>query len=279
MSSEETETDAYPMAALDVALISAHMAEPIRRTEDGREFAILPGEFKATEITSPHRLPPRIIQRLTTDDAQSLITYANRFSDHRSLLIADIDELAMTAALDWHRGNQDTDSPLAPDAVKHKATLQLRESEEFRRWNAMQDHMHDQMVFAEFLDENATDIIDPEPSVMIEIARDLEATQGVVFKANTRLQTGERSLTYETETHTKGDIKVPTRFTLQIPLFDGEEPVDIVASFRFRPRPDGLKLGFVWRRVEYRRQAEFRQIAHRVAEATGLPVMFGRVPA
>ncbi|GGF43987.1 Uncharacterized conserved protein YfdQ, DUF2303 family [Mameliella alba] len=264
-----------PRAALDVTLTAARLAEPVIEGANGKRFTFGPTDFKLTEIPDPHALPPHIMAQPVVDDAQSLITYANRFSTEDSLLIADIDSLRVMACLDYHASNLD-EEPLAPSPRKHTATLQLRESEEFKRWNDIQGELIDQMAFAEFLDENANDIIAPEPTVMIEIARDLEATQGVNFKSSTRLQTGERSIVYETETHTKGEMKVPTQFTLQIPLFAGEAPVDITASFRFRPSAGGLKLGFVWRRVEYRRQAEFQQVATRIAEGTGLPVVFGR---
>lgn len=271
----ETQQDAAPRAALDAAIEAARLADPVIEGPHGRRHVLVPEGMKLAEAHDPYVLPPRIGQGVTVDDAASLIVYANRFSDARSLIVADIDSLRIAARLDWHRGNQDAD-PLAPQPAVHTATLALRESEEFRRWKAVEGEMHDQMAFAEFLDENACDIVDPDPADMIEIARELEATQGVAFKASTRLQTGERSLTYETETHVKSEMRVPTQFTLQIPLFQGEAPVDIKASFRFRPTPGGLRLGFVWRRVEYRMQAEFAQIATRVAEQAGLPVIFGR---
>lgn len=261
--------------ALNAAIDAARIAEPKLDAGDGREFAFVPRDWELKDITSLERLPASIHQSITLDNANSLITYANRFSDARSIIIADIDNLAISARLDWHNSNQG-DNELKPQPVKHMAILRLRESEEFKRWNEMQNKMHDQMVFAEFLDENASDIIDPDPADMIEIARELEATQGVAFKAATRLQTGERSIRYETETHVKGELKVPTKFRLSIPIFQGEEPAELEASFRFRPSAEGLKLGFVWRRVEYRRQADFAQIATRVSEETGLPQMFGR---
>lgn len=265
-----------PKDALDAALTAARLASPVIEGDNGARFALIPQGFRLDAIPAPHRLPPYIYEQPVFDDAESLIIYANRFSvTGQSILVADIDQLTVAACLDWHNAN-DRDKALAPQPRRHTATLQLRDSEEFKRWTAMEGALHDQMAFAEFLDENASDIVDPDPAVMIEIARDLEATQGVNFKSSTRLQTGERSIVYETETHTKGEMKVPTQFTLQIPLFAGEAPVDIVASFRFRPGMGGLKLGFVWRRVEYRRQAEFQALATRIAERTGLPVMFGR---
>jgi len=264
-----------PGETLEAVLSGARVANPIQTMPDGRRYALLPASFQLQDITPKDLLPDHIRQTVTLDDGESLTRYTNRFSDSRTILIADIDLLTVTAALDWHESK---DMQCAPMPAAHNATLKLRESEEFSRWNEMEGTLHNQMEFAEFLDENASDIVDPAPTVMIEIARDLEATQGVAFKSSNRLQTGERSLVYETETHTKGDMKVPTQFTLQIPLFVGEPPIDIKASFRFRPSSQGLKLGFVWRRVEYRRQAEFSAIAHRVSEATGCPLMMGRCP-
>lgn len=269
-----------PRETLETVLKAARLADPVISMAHGISYAFVPEGFTLKDISDPHRLPPYIEQRLIVDDADSLIQYANRFSDTRSVIVADLDALSIGAVLDWHSGNgaEDTENWVALDAqpCQHRAALKLRQSEEFRRWAEMENKLHDQMAFAEFLDENASDIVDPEPAVMIEIARDLEAVQGAKFRAGTRLQTGERSFTYETETHVKGDLKVPQRFRLSIPLFHGEEPTEIEASFRFRPQPDGLKLGFVWRRVEYVRQAKFREIAWRVSEATGLPVFHGR---
>ena len=264
-----------PGEALESAIAGARIAEPVIEMTDGRRYAFVPDNFNLEDISDPYRLPPHITQRLVVDDADSLTAYANRFSDERSVIIADLESLTILAVLDWHSSNRDV-SAFASGPCSHRAALKLRSSEEFTRWAAMENNLHGQMEFAEFLDENSTDIVDPDPAVMIEIARDLEATQGVAFKAGTRLQTGERSFRYETETHVKGDLVVPQRFRLAIPLFFGEEPTEIEASFRFRPNPDGLKLGFVWRRVEYVRQAKFREIAYRVAEATGLPVFQGR---
>lgn len=268
-------------AAFDATLEAARLAEPVIDGPNGRRHAIVPQGYQLHDITDPRQLPPSIEQRVQVDDADSLIVYTNRFSDSRSIIVADLDSLQIHAELDWHTSNQTAARPvetpwLAPQPAKHVATLKMRESEEFARWSKIEDTLLDQMAFAEFLDENSSDIVDPDPAVMIEIARDLEATQGVAFKAGNRLQTGERSFRYETETHVKGDLVVPQRFRLAIPLFFGEEPTEIEASFRFRPNPDGLKLGFVWRRVEYVRQAQFRAIAFRVAEATGRPVIQGR---
>lgn len=273
---EQVEGPSYPAAALDAAIEAARLAEPVIEGPHGVRHAFVPAGFALQELRDAYALPPRIEQRVVVDDAESLITYANRFSDGRSIIIADLDALKITVELDWHRSNQDAAGILEAQACEHKAVLAMRNSEEFARWAEMEGKLHEQVAFAEFLDENASDIVSPEPAEMIAIARDLEATQSANFKSANRLENGDRTFRYETETHVKGDVQIPTRFYLSIPLFFGEEPTQVEAAFRFRPNADGLKLGFVWRRVEYVRQAQFRQIAFRVAELTGHPVYFGR---
>ena len=262
--------------ALRATLDTARLQQPLYDLPDGRRLAIVPNSHRVEDVTDPHLLPPRIDQRLTVDDVDSLSRYVNRFATDRSVILADYDSLSITARLDYHGANDDDFEPLGAGAGLHVARLALRESEEFKRWNAMAGQLHSQAAFAEFLEENAIDLSSPAPSDMIEIARDLEAAQGINFKSGNRLQTGDRTFVYETETHVKGDIKVPTEITLCMPLFEGEGAVLVNAAFRFRPQSDGLKMGFVWRRVEFLRREVFQQMAQKVATDTKCPLFIGR---
>lgn len=153
----------------------------------------------------------------------------------------------------------------------------MRDSEEYKRWEKAEGEFHTQSEFAVFIEENVTDVASPDHSVLLEICRDLEATQGAKFKSGVRLDNGDRTFTYENETQIKNDMVVPTKIKLTIPLYQGEEPTEITANFRFRVRPDGLYLGFTWHRVEYQRQAVFQQVATQAANETGLPLFFGRI--
>jgi uncharacterized protein YfdQ (DUF2303 family) len=263
-----------PRRVLDAAIDGARLASPLLDRGD-RQFAFVPDGYKLENISDPLRLPSRVRQGVTLDDAASTIAFVNRFSGSSSVLIADFNSLSIRAVLDFHGGNQG-DVAGSVGACDFTATFALLPSEEFSRWNAFEGSMHDQAAFAEFLEENATDICAPEPATMVEISRDLEATTNAAFRARTRLENGDRAFTYETETKVKGDLVVPTKISLCIPLFNGEEPEIVEAMFRFRPQADGLKLGLFWHRVEYRRRAQFNLIAHRIAEETGVPVFAGR---
>lgn len=269
------QVDTRPKEALDTAIEAARVAKPIFKQEDGRLHALIPEGFNLAEISDPHRLPPMIAQSVKVDDRASLEIYTNRFSDDRTIILADFDAGTIRAVLDWHKSNDGADA-MAPQHAKHSVTLHLRDSLEYQRWNDMEGTMHSQEDFARFIEENVTDVSDPDHSTLLEICRDLEATQGSTFKAGTRLENGDRSFRYETETRVTNEIQVPTEIGLEIPLYFGEEPTFVRAKFRFRASQAGLALGFVWHRVEYQRQAAFQEIAFAASENTGRPVIYGR---
>lgn len=278
-SDQPGEPPPRPQDMLATAIEAVRLMEPGLETPDGRCFAFVPRTHELKDITDPDKLPPVIRATVTVDDRESLIAYANRFSDTGSILVADYDVGLIGARLDWHMHNAAQGEPLAPRLARHAAVLKLRPSEEFARWDKFEGEMHGQAEFAAFLEENSVDVVDPEPGILIEISRDLEATQDVTFKSSTRLENGDRGFVYETETRTRGEVKVPREFSVEIPLYNGEPPILIRAALRFRIQPGGLALGFEWRRVEYARRSHFNRIATEVAEGTGLPVVFGRTTA
>lgn len=262
-----------PRNALDTGIVAAHLAEPLIKHEDGRTHVILPEGFDLHEVTDPNVLRGPIKQQLTVDDRTSLTNYANRFSDKRSIIVADYDAGTISAHLDWHEDNQ---NGLERQHACHTATQKLRNSEEYDRWNKIEGEMHMQDAFAMFIEENVADVVDPDQSTLLEICRDLEATQGVSFKSGVRLESGDRTFQYSDETNVKGELVVPTEIKLSIPLYQGEEPREIRAKFRFRVSQQGLTLGIRWHRVEYLRQATFCEMATLISDDTGLPVFFGR---
>lgn len=258
-------------------LAAAVTANPAHLGPDGRKYLLAPEGFKAIELPDRAQLPPRPTATVTVDDRASLSAYANRYSTEDSILIADIDASTITARLDWHPHNGNPVHGIAA-ANCHKVALVLRPSEEFARWDAFEGEFHDQAEFARFLEENAADVAHPEAATMIEISRDFEAVAGQTYKSSVRLDNGDRRLTYVSESRAENGVIVPQKFTLQIPIYHGEAPDTLTALFRWRANGAGaVKLAFQWHRVEYQRQAHFRQIAATAADETGLPMFMGRM--
>lgn len=269
--------DIDPAAALDTAIKAAFLADPVIAGPDGRNYALVSKDFSLQELKDPSDLGPFIKQRITVDDRASLSAYANRFSGPASIILADYDALTISARLDWHPSNADSDKHGQPGAELHNVTLKLRPSEEFTRWDKfVKEGLHDQETFARFLEENACDVKLPDPATLIEISRDFEATVGQTYKSSTRLDNGDRKLIFDTESRATNDVVVPQQITLTMPFYNGEQPSDIVAKFRWRPSNGAVMFALEWHRVEYHRRAHFNAIAYAAAEETGLPVFIGR---
>ena len=265
-------------STFEVALAAANDLAPAKMmtaTPEGRLLAIIPDTFNVVDTTDKHvaKLRGPIEESPTFFDQNSFVTYLKRFArNHETLVFADIDTSQIRAVLDYH--NAEGEQPVKK-AAEHSARLNLRSSEEFKRWDSFaMSSLRGQAEFSEFLDENAFDVVDPEPGVLREIARDFEVSRDATFKAKYNPQSGDRMLVASEESKTR-NIVVPQKITINIPFYRGEEPVEIQMLFRYRINDGVLKLGLLWHRMEYQRQAVFDGIANSVAEETGLTVLFG----
>ena len=245
-----------------------------------REYMPLPSGFELRDVTAPvvdeMRLPYYRKGYVEVDERQSLIDYVNRFKESGTVFFADVDNEWVTAAMDFHTAEQGEDGRPAAGARRHNCVLKLRQSEEFQRWNKIQGIMVDQGEFAEFLEENASDLAEPDPATMIELARDISASIGGEFKSKIDLNSGDRTFHYKSETQLDESIKIPKNLTVRIPIYQGEEQMDLTAAFRYRVSGGSLQLGFEWRRVDYQRLALFKQIAVLCSENTGAPYFMAR---
>jgi uncharacterized protein YfdQ (DUF2303 family) len=267
-----------PRDEMMAAIATSTLKSPLIMGADGREHILLPEGFKTADISDPHRFAARPAHgQITVDESGSLVAYTNRHQNKdTSAIFADYDAGTITARLDWHFHN-DTGRFTFAGVDRHRVSLKLRDSEEWKRWHKMQGALHAQADFALFLEENAADIHHPEPSIFIELARDLEAASGMTFKQRNRLDNGDTEFSFSEESRITNKAVVPDSFTLMIPLYNGETAEEVQAKFRWKATPSGLQLGFIWHRAEYIRQARFGQIATNAAEETGLPVYFGRL--
>lgn len=263
--------------AESIAALALKQAEPaILKTQDGREILILPQGMSKVDIADEHglvrELPRYLKQAVTLQAVDSLADYINRFKQPDTVLFADFQNNSIVGVIDYH----------VPDGTAaraaHRASMALPYSEEWRIWTGASDKLVPQLDFARFIEENGGDIIAPAAADVLEAMRDLQARRKVNWISAVRTQTENENFEYtdETEMRTKGDVEVPTKFTLNIPVYFGEAPTEINAFLRWKVEDKKLHLGIKLHRAEHVRQAVFRQIVLAVADSTKCPVMFGK---
>jgi hypothetical protein len=268
---------------VDITQLLTAMGKPYPATklQDGREFIVSPDGYGLTDV-SVRAVPDRIIARRSFADGDSLAAYVRRFADSSSLLVADIGQPNMgsgpkiAVALDYHPSATNVaSSPPPVGAVDHIAVWAMDHSEELKAWAKFEGKLHPQEDFIRFLEENAMDIVSPEPAKLLDLCRDFEAIKTVNFKSSKRLQNGDREFVYSETTGTADRIAVPEKIKLRIPLFYGEQAHDVDLLFRYRMKEGGLSLGYEFHRMKPVLDAAFRSAAVRVAESAGLPAHFG----
>ena len=112
---------------------------------------------------------------------------------------------------------------------------------------------------------------------MLEIAQGLIGNRGVTWESGKRLANGQVRFEYKEEIQartTKGEIQVPERIMIHVPIFKGSQPIALNAAFRWRLSREG-QVTFMFKVLQPNLavQAAANQIRDVVKEAIGLDIL------
>jgi uncharacterized protein YfdQ (DUF2303 family) len=264
-------TEAGVVAALAAKASGAHVV----KTDDNREFLIVPSGFSEKEVSDAYGLklakPKYIKQTVTIETADSLVDYVNRFKGADTVLFAEISSNRIVALVDFHAATQAAH-------VAHRAKLELPFSEEWQLWTKISGKLMPQLDFARFIEENGADVRAPDAAELLEAVRDLQAHRKVNFTKAVRTSSDNENFEFQDETKatSKGGIELPTKFKLGLPVYFGDADTEVFAFLRWKLDEGALTLGIQLHRVEHVRQAVFKQIVMDVADRTKCPAVFGK---
>ncbi len=241
-------------------------------------FAVIPSGSKIESlekfIFNEHAdAPERIKADVKVLDPESFCEYCNRFADSGSRLFAYEPEIKVIGVLDYHQADV-----RSPRWCQHKITLTLRQSEQWKVWSAANNKKFAQMEFAEFLEQNSIDIVDPAPASMMEIARDLQATTEVDFGAGVRTQDGQIKFKYTETTKATvggGQLAVPEQFIVNLPVFVGGQPIQMQALLRFRVKENKLVIWYTLVRPEEVMRRAFLAARDGISSVLGMTIING----
>ena len=246
-------------------------------TQDGRERVFTPPGWNERVVEPVDAvLSGHIRQFVRLDDAASFAAYVNAFKTGNSRLFVSVQRHNMSALLDYHAPS-DGKAAGSPDYLHHVAGYEMPFSEEWTRWTRIDGQPLPQIKFAEFLEENLADIVDPAGASVLEVALNLQSKKKVQFDSGIRLQDGTTQITFreEMESGGKGALVVPTEFTIAIPVFFGGDRYKIKAFLRYRIEEGRLTFHIALHRKQFMLQDAVQEAAKAVGEATGLMPLFG----
>lgn len=239
--------------------------------------------------------PERRNGTATLLDLSSFIDHALRFADPaRSAIFAvrDPSQPKLISVLDYH----DKGAAAAASHLEHRGVYVFPLSEEWKRWNGQHKNGMNQASFAEFIEANILDVLDPAASG--EGAKDFAARLGVEFAPAQRLmevsrnlsvrvtdrvtqavtlQSGEGQLAFSS-THSDeagAPLKVPAAFLLGLPIFKNGQAFQVACRLRYRVKEGVVTWWYEMHRADRAFDVAVEDAARQAAESTGLPLFFG----
>jgi len=241
-------------------------------TKDGTEYLVIPARATVYDLEKFLEAPRRIRQALDFDRLESFCGYVNEFKGAGTKIFMDMKMGKLTAVLDYHQ-------PGKPSWGHHRANFEPLQTEEWTRWRVVNGQWMNQEAFALFLDENAADVTTPPAGEMLDMSRNLTAKISVNFKKGIRLENGTEQIQYEEAMETKaghkGQLEVPSSFTLSMALWEGCPKRPLEARLRYKIKEGTLSFCSTLVRPHIFQQAEIEALRAEVLKQTKLAPLCG----
>lgn len=265
---------ANPDAVQQLVALGAALSNDRRVNGNSTPYVVVPEDFKVEDLE--HTLPAPLRKRgvVTAGDEAAFIELVNRHKVAATTLIyASMSPPSFTAVIDDHGAD-------SAGWREHKIVWPCSLSVEWKTWWAANKKSMKQVEFAQLIEDNLPDIVQPTGADMLEISRTIEAKKKVNFVSGIRLANGQTELTYEEEiqgTAAKGKLQIPEKFVLGIPVFEGGQRYKVTARLRYRISDATLVIWFDLERPHKVLEDAVQQVRASIAEKTSLTIVLGSI--
>lgn len=295
-----------------IAYVEKHAGVTIERLQEdaGIPVAIVPKGWRLESvkpmIDAFNPYPERKSGFVEISDDGSFLDHLNRFRDNDETVIfvdRDDENPTITAIYNYHKPFEKGDDLEGARHCDHRAIYRFPVSKEWQSWiiGFANDEWWGQQALAEFLEENITDLRDPDalapnvrdamtasglhiatPSAVMGVSQKLAITIECHVSESRRLASGEAQIVYQ-ETHRSADdptqpVRVPSAFAIEIPVFDRGDVFVIPVRLRYRTHAGKA----MFKLLPYRPHIYFNEavesVVERIRSEADCPLYFGTAP-
>lgn len=275
--------------AQDLVAHGATAREPVT-LPDGSMGIVLPDRYTL------HKVPPAL-PKLTVvsakpvfHDLHSFIEYVNTFKiEGKTRVFAEPGFLSpansahIHAIIDYHGpsgGSVEADlggnSRPSPDHGRHIVSFVPPYSDEWKIWVIESPEGLLQTEFAEFIEENRSDIRFPEAAPLIDLIKAFKASRKVDFNSVVNQTDGSIRIGYSDEAQGGAGYDVPPALRIGIPVYFNGPLYEVNVFMRYRVAPAKVTFTLKPDRADYVENAAFGETLKTFAEATSLTPYIGR---
>lgn len=259
----------------------SHSLDP----EDSLVVRVVPNDqsIRTTDLERYLEQPRRSRGDATVHDPADFCTYVRRLEGTATTVWANEDLHTVTAVFNDHQETEDGDSEGFSGWRDHTATLRLKVDRDWAAWTRYDGKLLDQETFAEFLEDNARLIVEPDAATMYEVARSFQARSNADFSRVVRVDNGDVQMTWNEQTEAKvgagkGTFDVPASFTVRLAPFVGTPMQELTARLRWRLREGRLGIGYALLRPDLVVREAFQDVVATVNGDLNSPVLLGVAP-
>jgi uncharacterized protein YfdQ (DUF2303 family) len=228
--------------------------------------------------------PRRKTGTVHVHSADSFVDYLEKHAVPETEVFADTSRHSLVGVINAHQEAVSTEDATASDRGAghgdHRVALELVKTDAWKAWVALDRKYMDQLAFANHIEDNAIDILSPDPATLLEIIESFQASTSVEFKSAQRLHSGQVNFNYAETGGARagqtGELEVPTEFKLELAPFEGGATYPVTARFRYRIQNSALLLSYHLVRPEDVLRQAFVDYVLQVDQSVAAPVFRGR---
>jgi uncharacterized protein YfdQ (DUF2303 family) len=286
----ETETTTLPISLAEgtpeplqlAETLTNALAATIAPREVGNALVMaLPEGYKLHDLTETRDKAWHYASRKKHEavllDLASFITYAkDQAKPDEGYIYANPDARRFTAVFNDYR---EADTAGWRD---HRATYSAAFTPEFIKWleNNGSGRAKDQNAFAEFIEDNFSDITPPFAQQLLDVATTIQAKTDISFSSAKRLDNGQVQLGYteviDAKAGADGAVTIPREFTLGLRLFKNGGGYALKARLKYRLGGGNVKFWYELDRPERAIEDAFKGYIEQVKTESGYSVLIGQ---
>lgn len=212
--------------------------------------------------------PLRIKRQVLAHDVRGFIDYVNEFKragdEHGESRIyaGPFEKPVLECRIDDHQ-------PDEPSHVTHAVTFPCPLTREWKTWAEANGKKMNQVDFAEFVDANLVDIVEPNAADLLAATLDFSNSSKGEFSSAVRLKDGSSQFKWSQD-NSGMEARFPDRIKIGLRVYEGlEQSYAMYARLKFRINNGALALWLELERPDIVQRAAHEKLLAEVAEKTG----------
>lgn len=272
----ENKSNTQPEPGTLAATLMAAAMEP--RQIQQAHFLVLPPGYQQVDITASVEKAGLIRNRksgaVQLASVDSLVQYLmDQDQSTNAYVYADIADRTITAVFNDQRSQ-------TPGWRDHRASYKAEHTPEWALWVSRNKQKMDQTSFAEFIEDNITDLNGDEASLLLNVATTIAAKTDINFSSAKRLDNGQNQLVYNEVINAtagaNGELKIPNKFKLGICIFKNGDPYAVTARLKYRLNGGQVHFFYELERPERSVEDAFNSYIDKVRNESGYTVLLGK---